>query len=75
MIKEDLQQYLNDRRKLVNDYLIKILGRFDARKELIRAMDHSLMAGGKRLRPVLALAAARACGQNELTAPALCLCP
>jgi len=36
-------------------------------------MRHSLMAGGKRLRPVLAVASARACGKDDrLALPAAC---
>ncbi len=38
-----------------------------------KAMRYSLLAGGKRLRPILCLAAARAAGGNETTAlPAAC---
>jgi geranylgeranyl diphosphate synthase type II len=39
-----------------------MLAVFDPQRELVQAMRHSLMAGGKRLRPVLAMASARACG-------------
>ena len=40
---------------------------------LHRAIRHSVFAGGKRLRPVLALAAARACGGDlEAILPAAC---
>ncbi|HET7452675.1 MAG TPA: farnesyl diphosphate synthase [Thermoanaerobaculia bacterium] len=42
-------------------------------RTLHRAMRYSVMAGGKRLRPVLALAAARACGGDlEAILPAAC---
>lgn len=42
-------------------------------EELTRAMSHSLMAGGKRLRPVLCLAAAQALGRDPKPAlPAAC---
>ena len=41
--------------------------------ELARAMRHSLLGGGKRLRPVLALLAAEACGGDpRATLPAAC---
>lgn len=58
----DLSAYLRQRRKLVNQRLTALLGapRIDSR--LFRAMRHSLMASGKRLRPVLCLAAAEAVG-------------
>jgi len=40
---------------------------------LHRAVRHSVFAGGKRLRPILALAAARACGGDlEAVLPAAC---
>lgn len=42
-------------------------------RNLHRAIRHSVFAGGKRLRPVLALAAARACGGDlEAILPAAC---
>ncbi len=69
----DLSAYLNVNKTLVEDSLTKILGQLDPSRELVQAMGHSLMAGGKRLRPVLGLAAAKACGGNPLTAlPACC---
>ncbi|MCP4024063.1 MAG: polyprenyl synthetase family protein [Desulfobacteraceae bacterium] len=41
--------------------------------ELIQAMHHSLMAGGKRLRPILCLSSAMACGGDpEYALPAAC---
>jgi geranylgeranyl diphosphate synthase, type II len=69
----DLPAFLTEHREQVNDCLEKILASFDPNRELVRAMRHSLMAGGKRLRPVLALASARACGENiKLALPAAC---
>jgi geranylgeranyl diphosphate synthase type II len=69
----NLRQYLDTKRDLLNKYLLLILHQFDFNRELIRAMDHSLMAGGKRLRPILAMAAAKACGKDFLYAlPACC---
>ncbi|MBU0972729.1 MAG: polyprenyl synthetase family protein [Proteobacteria bacterium] len=69
----DLSAYLNENKVLVEKFLAKILSRFDPGRELVQAMSHSLMAGGKRLRPVLGLAAAGACGGNPLAAlPACC---
>jgi len=69
----DLSQYLEKKQNLVNRYLKKILNQFDQKRELIMAMDHSLMAGGKRLRPILSMAAAQACGKDFLIAlPACC---
>ena len=69
----NLSAYLKENKILVETCLTKILNKFDQRRELVQAMTHSLMAGGKRLRPVLGLAAAKACGGNPLTAlPACC---
>lgn len=45
----------------------------EAPRGLIEAMEYSLMAGGKRLRPALALGAARVAGADEAVAlPAAC---
>ena len=69
----NLPQYLTEKQALVNQYLKLILHQYDKRHELIMAMDHSLMAGGKRLRPILSMAAAQACGKDFLIAlPACC---
>ena len=69
----NLKQYLTEKQELVNRFLNLILQQFNQKHELVMAMDHSLMAGGKRLRPVLSIAAAQACGKNFLIAlPACC---
>jgi geranylgeranyl diphosphate synthase type II len=60
-----LSDYPEDLRQLVDDYLGEL--RFSARDEtqgLEEAMRYSLLAGGKRIRPVLALATARALGSE-----------
>ena len=69
----NLADYLKDNRILVESALERILGSFIPDAELTRAMAHSLMAGGKRVRPVLAIAAAEACGGEPKAAlPACC---
>lgn len=69
----NLDTFLGEHQSLVNVYLKKILNALDADRKLVQAMTHSLMAGGKRLRPVLALASARACGRDSaLALPAAC---
>ncbi len=69
----DLSAYLKVNKTLVEDSLKKIINQLDPSRELVQAMAHSLLAGGKRLRPVLGLAATQACGGNPLTAlPACC---
>ncbi|MDT8380041.1 MAG: polyprenyl synthetase family protein [Desulfotignum sp.] len=69
----DLAPFLRIHRQRVNACLEKILAAFDSQRELVQAMRHSLMAGGKRLRPVLAMASARACGGDvDRVLPAAC---
>lgn len=53
----DLKGYLQNRRDQVNQALTGILGRFGQGRRLIQAMTYSVNAGGKRLRPILCLAA------------------
>jgi len=69
----NLRQYLKEKQKLVNQYLNMILRQYDRDRELIMAMDHSLMGKGKRLRPILSMAAAFACKKDFLPAlPSSC---
>jgi geranylgeranyl diphosphate synthase type II len=69
----DLSGYLTRNRKLVDEALINVFGELDPTRELVQAMKHSLMAGGKRVRPALALATADALGADPLIAlPASC---
>ena len=50
----------------VNTYLRSLLGRYaDAPPRLMEAVEYSLMAGGKRLRPALVLETAAACGTPD----------
>ena len=59
----DLEKYTRDRTKSVNQALRRFLP--DARTKpatIHQAMRYSLFAGGKRVRPILTLAAAEACG-------------
>ncbi len=57
----DLSLYLKKKSSVINGHLKEIFLKCDMEKELIQAMKHSVMAGGKRLRPILAMAAAEAC--------------
>lgn len=69
----DLKTYLKHNREIINSHLKRIISSFDHDRELIMAMQHSLMAGGKRLRPILSMAAAQACEADALyTLPAGC---
>jgi geranylgeranyl diphosphate synthase, type II len=61
----DLDGYLNERKQLVEKALEAHLDRCDGAPQTLRdAMHYSLMAGGKRLRPILALAACEAVGSR-----------
>ena len=59
----DFQQYYDSRKKLVNSFLEK---RMEKRgiSNVDDAMKYSLLAGGKRLRPILLMATAEAVGAN-----------
>jgi geranylgeranyl diphosphate synthase type II len=61
----DLPAYLREKRLKVNTLLQAVLDACDQERTLTRAMRHSLMAGGKRLRPILCMAAAEAAGGDE----------
>lgn len=52
----------NDVRKVEHSLLSYLPDAKDGQEEVVRAMEYSLMNGGKRIRPVLALEFARACG-------------
>jgi len=66
--------YLVDRAALVDKALDLAVPKASVRPAVIhRAMRHSVFAGGKRLRPILCLAAAEACGGKiENAMPAAC---
>ncbi len=70
----DLTVYLNDRRQRVDDALSAVLLPDDAEPPSVhRAMRYSVMAGGKRLRPILVIAGAEAVGgAAETVMPAAC---
>ncbi len=69
----DLKTYLKEKQKVVNKHLDNILLQFNNQNQLIQAMEHSLMARGKRLRPILSMAAALACKKEYSPAlPAAC---
>lgn len=65
----DLDVYLKEKRELVNRFLRAYLSSKRATascpKYLYKAMNYSLMAGGKRLRPVLAIASFEASGSRS----------
>ncbi len=63
----DLKSYLADQAGLVNEALEKILEEKMRGLTIADAMRYSLMAGGKRIRPVLCMAAAEAVGRDSKT--------
>ncbi|MCP4691981.1 MAG: polyprenyl synthetase family protein, partial [Desulfobacterales bacterium] len=69
----DLKSYIADRARLVNGALERILEKTTAGVTIADAMRYSLMAGGKRIRPVLCMAAAEAVGhESEAVLDAAC---
>jgi geranylgeranyl diphosphate synthase type II len=59
----NIKTYLVSRQKLIERALDRYLPKANTRPATLhRAMRYSLFAGGKRLRPILCLAAAQACG-------------
>lgn len=72
---DGLSIYLRERQRLIERGLARSLPSASVRPATIhRAMRYSLLAGGKRLRPILTLAAAEACGMTDLdhALPAAC---
>lgn len=63
-----LSEYLEVRQKTINAWLERLIPPEDAFPSTIhKSIHYSLMAGGKRLRPILALAASEAVGGDEET--------
>src|SRR4030042_482349 len=60
----DLKKYLTDNREAVDSFFHSYFKEQRKPSVLQQAMLYSLFAGGKRIRPVLALASYEACGGN-----------
>jgi geranylgeranyl diphosphate synthase type II len=58
----DIKPYLKENRELVDSYLKSYFETSSEPSILHEAMRYSLFAGGKRIRPILALASYEACG-------------
>lgn len=73
-MSSEFKSYLAERVQLIDRALDRYVPPADTKPSSIhQAMRHSLFAGGKRLRPILALAAAEACGGSVNHAlPAAC---
>lgn len=62
----EIEAYLAEKAQVVNDSLRRLMpGEGEYPKSLHSAMVYSLFAGGKRIRPVLVLAAAEALGETS----------
>ena len=61
----DIKSYLQEKRELVDSYLKSYFEAPAAPPVLQEAMKYSLFAGGKRIRPILALASYEACGGDS----------
>lgn len=59
----DFEKYLSDRQKLINTFLEKRIQKKGISR-VDEAMAYSLMANGKRLRPIILMATADAVGKN-----------
>ncbi|NLP51613.1 polyprenyl synthetase family protein [Bacillus sp. RO1] len=69
----DLQTFMKDRKKLVEDALYSYMNSVQAPEVLLESMNYSLKAGGKRLRPLLVLATLKSFGKpEELGIPVAC---
>jgi geranylgeranyl diphosphate synthase type II len=67
----ELKTYITQKNQIIDASLEKMLQDSPSAETLVKAMQYSLMAGGKRIRPVLCLAACEAVGgapQHALTA-------
>ncbi len=64
MPKNDITAYLNEKRQLIDDYLAGYFDSTSPPRVLFESMRYSLLAEGKRIRPVLVLASYEACGKN-----------
>ena len=63
----DINLYLKEKKELVDKTLDSILPEKDSfPPQLHNAMRYCLFSGGKRLRPILALAAAEAVGEDPI---------
>lgn len=69
-----IKQYLDERKTLVDKALQKFMPKPSGlAREVIKAMNYSLFAGGKRIRPILCIAGAEAVGgSTDSVVPVAC---
>ena len=69
----ELKSYIKQKKLIIDASLEKMIQDSQSSPTLVKAMGYSLMAGGKRIRPVLCLAACEAVGgQSEDALAAAC---
>lgn len=66
MEQDVFQQRLEEDRKLVEEALHRVCQGWRRYADLTEAMEYSLLAGGKRIRPVLVLETCRLCGGDPV---------
>lgn len=64
----DLANFLSKKKEIIEKRLKELISQHNSSELLFSAMEYSLLAGGKRLRPVLCLTASELCGDNNLSA-------
>lgn len=62
---KDITFYLKKTKQLIDRHLLALIENANAPKILLEAMQYSLSAGGKRIRPILLLATLEAFGENK----------
>ncbi len=72
MSELDLKSYLNSQKEQIDVALLGYIERFCPSDHLLEPVSYCVRAGGKRLRPVLCLAAADAVGGGGKVMPAAC---
>lgn len=65
-MNEQFKAYLNEKKVLIDEQLPLCIQKLDAPLKLKEAMEYSLKAGGKRLRPVLLFATLHAFNKDEM---------
>lgn len=64
-----LKSYLGSRGRAIEKALARVVPQ-KAPRRLAASMRYSLLAGGKRIRPLLLVASAEACGLSSVRGPA-----
>ena len=71
--KMDITSYLNTKKELIDSFLCSYFDSLVSTSVLKDSMQYSLMAGGKRIRPILALASYKPAEETGKYRT-LCLC-